>query len=292
MPTSSEAALPGRPQTIFIEDVAQRRVLHCSDIHVGRRFQIEPARKLVEAAARLAPDAVVVSGDVTMRARSGQYRRARALLEALPHPLVVIPGNHDIPLYNLPMRLVAPFANYRRWIADLDDGAVDLGVCALWSVNTINPFVHQKGRLSDGDLAAIEQWSRTLPAHTWRVVVVHQHFANTPDNPRPGIYARARERLERLARAGVHLVVHGHVHQSGVFTGAEFFPDFPVPIVVAAAGTPSSGRTRGGERSYQFNLLAFERTRFAVQVWNWNAQRSDFEPGETRAFDRAFFGAG
>ncbi len=278
-----------RPETIFLEPASRRVLLHCSDIHVGRRFQPEAAEGLVRAAKRIQPDAVIVSGDLTMRARRGQFRQARALLDRLPHPMVVIPGNHDIPLYDIPMRLFAPFANYNRWIADLDDGALDLGVCAVWSVNTINRFVHQKGRIREEDFAAIEKWSRSLPPERWRIVVVHQHFANTPDNPRPGIYRHARARLERFAKAGVHLVLHGHVHQSGIFLGKDLFPGFSFPIVVAAAGTASSGRTRGGERIYQFNMITVEPDKVSVQIWNWNSALREFEPGESREIVREMY---
>ncbi|MGB9691046.1 MAG: metallophosphoesterase family protein [Candidatus Sumerlaeaceae bacterium] len=288
-PENSGEATTSRPETVLMEPAHCRVVLHCSDIHVGRRFQPQPAEGLMRAAKRIAPDAVIVSGDLTMRARQGQFRQARALLDRLPHPMVVIPGNHDIPLYNLPMRLLIPFANYNRWIAELDDGVLNLGVCAVWAVNTINPFVHQKGRILEQDLEAIERWSGSLPPDLWRVLVVHQHFANTPDNPRPGIYRHARELLARLARAGVHLVLHGHVHQSGFHLASELFAEFPHPMVVAAAGTVSSGRTRGGERLYQFNLLTFEYEKFSVQIWNWNAARGEFEAGEWREFPRAMF---
>ncbi len=256
---------------------------------MGRRFQPLPAQKLVEAARLLKPDAVIVSGDLTMRARNRQFRKARAIIEQLPHPMTVIPGNHDIPLYDLPLRLLAPFANWRRWIADLDDGPLDLGLCAIWSVNTINRFVHQRGRLREADLQAIEMWSRSLSPEIWRVVVVHQHFANTPDNPRPGIYAHPRLLLERLARAGVHLVVHGHVHQSGVFAASELFPEMRESIIVAAAGTASSGRMRGGDRVFQFNVITFRASQFEITIWNWNSQKLAFEPGPSRSFDRSLF---
>ncbi|MCX7625753.1 MAG: metallophosphoesterase [Candidatus Sumerlaeaceae bacterium] len=278
-----------RPQTVFLEQASQRRILHCSDIHVGRRFDPEPAEKLVEFARNLRPDAIVVTGDLTMRARRSQFRRVRAMLQRLPHPLIVIPGNHDIPLYNLPMRLFAPFRNYARYIADLDDGTLDLGVCAVWAVNTVCPYMHQKGWFREEDMRALEIWSQSLAPDTWRIVVVHQHFANTPDNPRPGIYFRAAYCLRRLAQAGVHLVLHGHVHQSGVFLGREFFPQLEEPIVVAAAGTVSSGRTRGNDRIYQFNLLTCSRNTLEIEVWNWNTQSRTFEAGPKRLFEKEMF---
>lgn len=278
-----------RAETLFLEPATVRRILHCSDIHVGRRFQPEPAEKLVELARQLRPDAVVVSGDLTMRARRGQFLRVREILQRLPHPLVVIPGNHDIPLYNLPIRLLAPFRNYCRYVADLDDGVLDLGVCAVWSMNTVCPFVHQKGWFREEEMRALEQWSQSLAPDIWRIVVVHQHFANTAHNPRPGIYFRAAHHLRRLAQAGIHLVLHGHVHQSGVFTGRDFFRDFDLPIIVSAAGTVSSGRTRGGDRVFQFNLITCEQESLEIEIWNWNAQKCTFEAGPKRRFEKEMF---
>lgn len=278
-----------RRETIVLREARRCLVLHCSDIHVGRRFRPEPAQRLVALARKLQPDAVIVSGDLTMRARRGQFRDARAILERLPQPLVVIPGNHDIPLYNWPMRFLAPFFNYRRWVEDLDAGVLSVGPCSVFPVNTVVPFFHQKGWVREADLEAIEEWSRELDPSLWRVVVVHQHFANTPDNPRPGIYRQPERLLERLGRAGIHLVLHGHVHASGVFWAREFFASFPYPLVIAAAGTVSSGRTRGGERIYQLNTLEFEPERLAIRVWNWDAAAGDFVPAEQRCFERREF---
>jgi 3',5'-cyclic AMP phosphodiesterase CpdA len=275
------------PKTMFLEPAERRLILHCSDIHVGRRFKELPAERLVAAAKRLEPDAIVISGDLTMRARTLQFMRARSLIEKLPHPLVIIPGNHDIPLYNVPLRLVAPFWNYRFWISDLHDGVLDLGICAVWAANTINPFVHQKGLLRERELNAIEEWAAALPSGIWRVLVVHQHFHNMPGNPRPGIYRKPAELLERLSNAGIHLVLHGHVHQSCVYSSRDVCRAMKRQVIIAAAGTVSSGRTRGGQdRLYQFNTIEFTPESFAIQFWNWNPDLHDFMPGEQFSFQR------
>jgi len=94
-----------------------RTILHVSDLHFGR---IDPAtlEPLLAAAKEIRPHVVVVSGDLTQRARAWQFREARDFLAALPQPQVVVPGNHDVPLYNVALRFADPLANYRRYITD------------------------------------------------------------------------------------------------------------------------------------------------------------------------------
>ncbi|MCX7963701.1 MAG: metallophosphoesterase [Candidatus Sumerlaea chitinivorans] len=271
------------------KDSSKRSILHCSDIHVGRGFREEPAERFLALAHQLRPDAVVVSGDLTMRARRWQFLKARALLERFPQPLVVIPGNHDIPLYLLPMRLFAPFYNYRRFAADLNRAPLVLGNVCIYALNTINPFRHQQGILRPEALEEVRRWAKATPPDSWRVLVVHQHFANTPDNPRPGIYPHAQERLHEIAAAGVHLVLHGHVHQSSLRTAQEMFPGCADRVVVAAVGTLSCARTRGSERIYQFNHIEFDADALRLHIWNWNVTTRTFEPVEERVFARQWF---
>jgi 3',5'-cyclic AMP phosphodiesterase CpdA len=276
--------VPGAPPT------DRRIVLHCSDLHFGRGFRQEPAAKLLEQAQRLSPAAVVVSGDLTMRARAGQFLAAREFLRQLPAPLVVIPGNHDIPLYHVLLRLTNPFRNYRRHIEDLNAAPLDLGTVAIFAMNTINPWMHQKGRIRESQLHRLREWAAGTGAGKWRVAVVHQQFANTADNRRPGVYRRPENLLREFSDAGVHLVLHGHVHASGVKTAGEFFPGSGLPTVVSAAGTASSGRLRGGaERVYQFNLVEFGTDGFSITPYNWNPSMRDFAAGEPKAFERSMF---
>ena len=99
-------------------------IVHCSDLHFGSGFRADLAEELVEHINAARPDLVVVSGDLTMRARSEQFRAARALLLQFQAPLLVIPGNHDVPLYAVWHRALRPFANYREYIADLNRGPI------------------------------------------------------------------------------------------------------------------------------------------------------------------------
>ncbi|HEX9172967.1 MAG TPA: metallophosphoesterase, partial [Telluria sp.] len=125
-----------------------RTLVHLSDLHFGRvdPALLDPLRELVH---RIAPDVVVVSGDLTQRARSGQFEAARAWLDTLPGPQVIVPGNHDISLYNVFRRFVKPLERYKRYITDdLDPIYIDEEIAVL-GVNTARSLTFKDGRVND-----------------------------------------------------------------------------------------------------------------------------------------------
>src|ERR1700736_241441 len=102
-----------------------RTIVHLSDIHFGRTDHATIA-PLIEAVTGMRPDLVAVSGDLTQRARTVEFRDARAFLDTLPKPLIVVPGNHDVPLHNLYARFVQKLEKYQRFISrDLEPSYVD-----------------------------------------------------------------------------------------------------------------------------------------------------------------------
>ena len=112
-----------------------RTLVHLSDLHFGRvdPALLSPLRALVE---HLEPDVVVVSGDLTQRARSAQFQQARVFLDSLPGPQIVVPGNHDVPLYNVFSRFLTPLVKYRRHVTDdLSPEYVDEEIAVL-GINT------------------------------------------------------------------------------------------------------------------------------------------------------------
>jgi len=214
-----------------------RLVAHLSDLHFGQvhRAALEPLRRrLVE----LAPHLVVVSGDLTQRARAAQFREARAFLDSLPGPQVVVPGNHDVPLYNVLARFLQPLGGFRRFIArDVEPSFVDDEIAVL-GVNTARSFVFKGGRVSEAQLARVGQALKRLPREVVGMVVTHHPFA-TP---------------EHLASCGVDVVMAGHAHAASATVAA---------VVVVQAGTATSSRTRAEPNS--FNLLRVERGRIEVE---------------------------
>lgn len=267
-------------------------VVHCSDLHFGAGFQEHRADDLLQHINDLKPDLVVVSGDLTMRARVSQFEAARKYLQQFTAPLLVIPGNHDVPLYDLPLRATRPFKNYNAFIADLNTGPVRLRNVALYGLNTVNPWRHQQGKVRLLEFMEMQKWMDSQPEGLWKMAVVHQHFANIPRHERPGVFRHGQYWLNRMAEAGIHGVLHGHVHYHHVASSHEFFPQMPAPVVLVTAGTPTSVRTRGESPTNNYNLIRFYADRFEVHQCDWTSENSQFCPSRHVAFEREFFRGG
>jgi 3',5'-cyclic AMP phosphodiesterase CpdA len=133
-------------------------------------------RQLVAAVRRTEPDVVVVSGDLTQRARRHEFERARDFLDSLPGYRIVVPGNHDVPLHNLYARFFAPLDNYRRYIADeLEPSYVDDEV-AIVSLNTARSMTIKGGRINNRQISRIEELLRQTPQEVIRIIVSHHPF--------------------------------------------------------------------------------------------------------------------
>ena len=230
-----------------------RVLAHLSDLHFGRVDEavLEPLRRRLAA---LAPDAVVVSGDLTQRARSGQFREARAFLDTLPRPQVVVPGNHDVPLYNVLARFLRPFARYRRLIGDeLEPCFVDDEIFVL-GVNTARSLAFKGGRVNDAQLARIEERLRRHERLT-KILVMHHPV----------------EGLERLR--GVDVLLTGHLHASARTGGS---------TLLVQAGTATSRRTRAEANA--FNLLRVAPRR--IEVEHYELRGADFAIAASETFVR------
>ncbi|HZV65877.1 MAG TPA: metallophosphoesterase, partial [Telluria sp.] len=148
-----------------------RTLVHLSDLHFGRvdALLLDPLRELVR---RLAPDLVVVSGDLTQRARSAQFEAARAWLDTLPGPQIIVPGNHDISLYNVFRRFLQPLERYRRYITDDLAPVYKDEEIAVLGVNTARSLTFKDGRINREQIAALRGRLAGLDGRT-KVVVTH-----------------------------------------------------------------------------------------------------------------------
>jgi len=240
-----------------------RTVAHLSDLHFGRLepAALEPLRRRL---AELAPDLVVVSGDLTQRARARQFREARAFLDSLPRPQIVVPGNHDVPLYNVLARFLRPLAGYRKAMGgDLEPSYVDDEIAVL-GLNTARSFVFKGGRVSEAQLARVEDTLCRQREEVVKILVTHHPFMA----------------LERLARCGVDLFVAGHLHAASIGDTAHRVAGRSALLV--QAGTATSSRTR--EEPNSFNLLRISRRR--VEVRQYALRRGSFVPAALDAFER------
>jgi 3',5'-cyclic AMP phosphodiesterase CpdA len=258
-----------------------RTLVHLSDLHFGRVEPrlLAPLRSAIEA---IAPHLVVVSGDLTQRARPDQFRAARAYLDTLPGPQVVVPGNHDVPLYNLFARFFAPLARYRRIVsADLEPAFVDAEM-AVVGVNTARSATFKGGRINEEQVARVRARLCDLPDEVVKIIVTHHPFDVPEGSLEAGqIVGRARMALERLAACGADVLLSGHLHEGHVGHTAERYRIAGLSALVVQAGTATSERTR--ESANSFNQLRLEGRHIEIvqHVWKGNA----FQPAGAQAFD-------
>jgi len=268
-----------------------RTIVHLSDLHFGRVDDAIPPA-LVHAVAELAPDLVVVSGDLTQRAHVKEFKAAADFLRALGAPLLVVPGNHDVPFYNLVRRWLSPLDRFRRYItSDLAPFHEDSEIAVL-GVNTARALTFKDGRINRGQIAAAMQRFAHCGKDVTRIVVTHHAF-DTPD-PIPGISAthkvvgRATMAMAGLMRAGVDMILSGHLHASGVGETTKRYPAPGRAILLIRAGTATSTRRRGELNA--FNVVRIAGGEITVVCMAWRPDEGRFATASAERFNRTEVG--
>jgi 3',5'-cyclic AMP phosphodiesterase CpdA len=249
------------------------RVLHVSDLHAGTHEEPEVEADLVELVRRTDPEAVLATGDLSHRNKRAQQERAAGLLRSLERPLVVVPGNHDIPPWP-PARVLRPFDEFRRQWPDVEPvyRSERLVVCGL---NSVRPWRHQGGALKRAQLERAAGILAGAPAGALRVVALHHHLVGAPWRSRKRPVARRGSVLGALVDAGAELIVSGHAHQSAVAERREFeVAAGPVrgTTVVTAPGLGQPRPRRRGEARGLHLFEADERT-LRVLTYAWVEHR-------------------
>lgn len=190
-----------------------RTIVHLSDLHFGRVDDalLAPLRALIE---RVAPDVLVVSGDLTQRAKSEEFEAARAYLDTLPGPQVIVPGNHDISFYNVFRRFAQPLERYRRYITDdLEPSHIDDEIAVL-GINTARSLTFKDGRVNHEQVSRVCAQFEALPEDLVRIVVTHHPFDLPPAADQGDLVDRAHMAMKAFAKSGVDLLLAGHLHVS------------------------------------------------------------------------------
>jgi 3',5'-cyclic AMP phosphodiesterase CpdA len=249
-----------------------RCLLHLSDLHVGSAAEPQVEAGLESLIERVAPQLIVVTGDLTHRGRRDQHERAAAFLKALAHPLLVIPGNHDIP-YTFPARFTRPFAEFeRQW--DRAEPVHDSD--GLFVVGRIRSSQISRA----GDLLA------RAPDDALKVVALHHHLVGAPWRSRKKPVSRRSEVLAGLVEAGAELILAGHIHQAAVSERHEFEVDRDGLRGVTVSIAPGLGQPRPDRRGEARGLHIYEvhDDSLLVQTYVW--REGDWGLTATRRFPR------
>lgn len=243
-------------------------VLHISDLHLGTE-QAPVVSGLRELAREQRPDLLILSGDITQRARTVQFERAAELVRELGAPhLVAIPGNHDVPLFDLPTRLLSPYAGYRRFFGDELEPHFESNDCLVLSVKTTRRYRHVDGEISPAQRERIAARLRSATSQQLRLVVLHQPIAVPRPSEEHNVVNGRDLAMPLWAEAGADLVLSGHIHLPFVLPLHESFA-LPRPLWAVSAGTAISSRIRH-EAGNSLNIIRTTATPRSSIVEQWD----------------------
>jgi 3',5'-cyclic AMP phosphodiesterase CpdA len=240
-----------------------------SDLHLGGREDPDVDRGLADLTARLHPDLVIATGDLTHRGRRSQHERAAALLHGLGPAVVAVPGNHDIP-YTFPARFTRPWAEFERLWPTTRPVHASEAVCVV-GLNSVRPWRHQSGGLRDAQLHWAAERFAEAPAGALRVAALHHQLIGAPWRTRKRPVARRSQVLARLLDAGAELILSGHTHQGTIAERHEFEVWESGQQAVTVSTAPGLGQPRPHRRGESRGLVVYDaeeqEIRASTYVW-------------------------
>ena len=260
------------------------RLLHISDLHAGSAEEPQVERGLAPLIERVGPELIVVTGDLAHRGRRREHERAASFLRALGCPLLVIPGNHDIP-YTFPARFTRPWAEFeRQWeTVEPEFRSEDVVVIGL---NSVRPWRHQSGGIRRAQIQRAAQLLASAPEGALRVVALHHHLIGAPWRSRKRPVAKRSSVLAGLVDAGAELILAGHIHQAAVSERHEFEVDRDGLRGVMVSVAPGLGQPRPNRRGEARGLHVYEATADTLFVATYTWRSDDWGLTALRRFPR------
>ena len=262
------------------------RIAHLSDIHFGAHDPVIVAATVAWLNAQK-PDLVIISGDLTQRAKEHQFRQAAAYLadiRATGCPILVVPGNHDVPLYDMVRRFAAPLDRYKRFIDDDLCPWFENEEVAVLGINTARSLTIKDGRMSRDQIAMVRERFENVAQSKTRILVTHHPLFAMPiaeEGELTEAVGRHRDAIEAVADAGVHLALAGHFHRTYAEAALNMVESAGLVLVVQA-GTATSTRLRNNELQ-SFNWIHARRyDEVELQVIAWNG--TEFQRGSHERF--------
>jgi len=258
------------------------RLVHLSDLHFGAHDEqlVEAVEQQVD---KLKPDLVVISGDFTQRARTEQFREACEFLERLRergHEVIGVPGNHDVPLYDVLRRFLSPLARYRRFIDETLCPFVELPDVAVLGINTARSLTFKDGRMNKQQIEFIRETFARVASDKMRVIVTHHPlFALEVGGELERAIGRQELALDAVEASGVDIVLAGHNHHASSQDASDLVTRAG-GVLVVQAGTATSTRVREQEQS--FNTIDIDDASATIAVHAWNGD--EFKANDARRY--------
>lgn len=263
-----------------------RTLIHLSDLHFGRTNPaiLSPLIGFIQATK---PDLIAISGDLTQRARTAEFKEAREFLDSIPCAQIVVPGNHDVPLHNLFSRFARSLNKYHRYISnDLQPFYADSEI-AVAGINTARALTWKDGRINQHQLATLRATFRQIFDDRTKIVVTHHPF-DLPAGAHGRVVGRSRLAIKTLAECGVDLLLAGHFHFADTGYSAKRYNIPGYSALIVSSGTSTSTRGRGQPNS--LNVIAIERPRVTIERRVWHPESRAFEVLSVERFQRTSSG--
>lgn len=244
-------------------------IVQISDTHFGTEVP-DVCRSLIDTINCIRPKVLIHSGDITQRARTTQFQAAYNFIKQLQFDhLLVTPGNHDVPLYNLIARCLWAYKNYNNWFGGLPNTLV-LEPVAVISLNSCNLWHYKNGILNDAEIQKAERFFVQVPSDLFKIVVAHHPVDAILPSDEANIAAYSHYAIRRLEKVGADLIMGGHIHNQFVQSLKGRYPDLKRNFWVSQAGTATSARTRVG-LSNAFTHLQIDKAcrSVTVQIWEF-----------------------
>ena len=264
-----------------------RTIIQVSDLHFGHILQptLEPLLQLMHD---IKPDLVIVSGDLTQRATEEQFIEAKAYIDRMPGPQLIIPGNHDIPLYNVFRRFLSPLDYYEKYItSDLAPVFIDEEI-AVVGIDSARSFTFKGGTINQHQIENAKGRFENPGGNPVRIVVAHHPFDIPVALSGVSIVNGARNAIEEFSKFDVSLFLTGHLHLIHHAKASLYVPGYDALLL--GAGTATSTRARGEPNS--FFVFRVDNTRpdsecIEIETHSWDPARNQFQITDRRFAPRA-----
>ena len=265
-----------------------RRIVHLSDLHFGKIDERNIAPLLLRI-KHIHPELVVISGDLTQRGTKREFQKARDFIISLALPVLAVPGNHDVPYYDVWNRLCSPYGRFTQFITPITSDRYTDEEIVIVGLNSVRQLSFWGGRIAERELARVEDIIKDVPTDGIRIVFMHHPLAlpsakEWHSDPFHNVVSGSERAMQRLANAHVDIFLTGHLHVFSIANTTEHYKIENYAGLIVQAGTALSSRLRGETSS--FNVITTEKQLITVENYRRNVEIDDFTLVSAMTFDK------